>query len=260
MGTIVTICIIIAVVYYFKNKAKAAPAAEDAKPITPSDPSAAVRFTFDSDEEYVARIERFSRMLKESPKLQECYNKIVCAFVTRTKLGKYDKYYITSDRVKLLGKTAEIAIAEFNYDEDDYRLWSDALYDDILGRMCSKPAMVGAVETVMTDVNNGHGIIDEYDIIDKVEDMEDGDSLKITTGDGTTYTVKVKEKKGEVTTEMSGIYSIFKYGVSLDVFMCRTEILIAICGVLEEPSYIMFYESGLPSYQKFMFARDKNRN
>ncbi len=260
MGTIITICIIVGAIYYFKSKKKATPVADAVTPVTPSEPSTMVRFTFDSDEEYVARIGEFTAMLQESPKLQERYNKIVRAFVTRTKSGKYDKYYTTSDRVKLLGKTAEIAIAEFNCDEEDYRVWSDALYDDILGRMCAKPAMADAIETVMADVNNGNSIIDDYDIEDKVEDMSDGDSIKVTTADGATYKIKAKVKKGELTFEMSGVYSLFKYGVSLDRFMRRAEILIAICGILEEPHFIMFYESELPSYQKFMAAEEKSGN
>ncbi|MFR9540004.1 MAG: hypothetical protein SNI49_07585 [Rikenellaceae bacterium] len=259
MGTIITICIIVGAIYYFKSKKKTTPVTDAVTPVTPSEPSTVVRFTTDSDEEYVARIERFSSMLQVSPKLQECYDKIVRAFVTRTKLGKYDKFYTTSDRVKLLSKTAEVAIAELNYDEEDYRLWSDALYDDILGRMCAKPAMGDAIMTVMDDVNKGNSIIDEYEIEDKIEDMSDGDSIKIETADGT-YKVKIKIKKGEITTEMSGIYSIFKYGVSLDVFMRRAEILIAICGILNESFFIMFYESELPSYQKFMVAKEKNCN
>ncbi len=266
MGTIITICIIVGAIYYFKSKKKKTSNSGSVKgaattEAVPSDHSVTIRFTKDSEEEFNARKEKFAAILQTSPKLSECYKKILGAFIPNKK-REFEGFLgpTEDDRAKLLKKTAMVAMEELKYDIEDYIAWSLALYDDLLIRMNAKKIMSQYVAYVLADVQQGDALLASVCDLERVlADPNEGDKTEVITDNGKCYKLKFKKKHGELFCIVSsGVYSLFYAGVSFDKFQRCGEILIAICGIYKDPKYQMYYHQPLPSLDTFLAQKHAN--
>ncbi|MFI3292712.1 MAG: hypothetical protein SNI70_04245 [Rikenellaceae bacterium] len=268
MGTIITICIIVGAIYYFKNKKKATSGATSSvnsgtasTVAAPSDRPATIRFTDDSEEEYNARKEKFAAMLQASPLLSDCYTKILGAFIPNNKKEFVGFFNPTEDdRAKLLKKTAITAMEELKYNTDDYVVWCKALYDDLLTRMNAKKIMKQSVAYVISDVQQGDEFLRSICDLEKIlQSAGDGNKTEVITAEGDCYKFKFKEKHGELFFNVpSGVYSLFYAGVSFDSFQRCAEILIAICGIYKDPKYQMYFHQDIPSFNTFLSRQRDN--
>ncbi len=257
MGTIVSICIIVAVFYYFKNKKKANASSANVAPAdaAPTTRSATVRFTTDSEEEFEARRERFAATLQQHPVLTDCYNKVLGAFIPNNK-REFAGFFnpSESDRAKILKNTFLTAMEELKFNTDDYVEWSQALYDDLIIRMNAKKIMSQSVAFVLSDVQQGDDLLNSVCDLDEVlKNAGDGNKTEIITKEGDSYKFKFKKRKNELFCIVpSNAYSLFYEGVSFDSFQRCGEILIAICGVYKDSDYKMLFHQDIPSFDTFL--------
>lgn len=186
------------------------------------------------------RLSRFEALIKTNKEFLEQYNILYDIFIPksdRNYKGSLTGLLDEKTRVKKLEKAHYTIRSLCNGNADDYIAFFEVFYDNILNEMLQSKyrTLASMASVVLSDVNRGDSIVEEYDLRDRLVDfIQDPNASEsetdISTEDGTVR-FYIKRKNGEVCYKAKNLYKTTDDGCycMTDSLIRLAEILIAIC-------------------------------
>ncbi len=216
-----------------------------------------------SQEELNDRDEIFRNLMQgiNGKELTKCYNKIKSLFIPKKDgqfAGSLSGLLSEKSRAKTLAATNETVARILGNNTQEYAIWYNVFFDNMLNEMYFSPngKLAQFTQMVIADVQQGDSLLEQIGIANILSDPEKANnSIKIRT-DKATIKIETKLKNDRVHYEIKGAYDAFKYGLCLDDELIRkAEILITICAKYE---YGPKYELHKDDVEKYGLPNLKN--
>ncbi len=152
-----------------------------------------------SEEEQSARNETFNSIMQSShsEELTKCYNKIKSLFIPKKNgefSGSISGLLSEKSRAKTLANTNETVAHILGNNTQEYAVWYNVLFDNILNEMYFSPngKLAQFSQLVIADVQKGNALLEQIGIVDILSDPETANSsTKIRTDDAT---IKIEKR------------------------------------------------------------------
>lgn len=215
-------------------------------------------------EELDERNELFNSLMQgdNSKELTKCYNKIKSLFIPKDNgqyAGSLSGLLSETSRAKTLASTNETVARILGDDTQEYAVWYDVFFDNMLNDMyySSNGKLAQFTHLVIEDVQRGDALLEQAKVVDILSDPENADSSTKVYTDEATIKIKTKTKNGKLHYEIKGAYKSFKYGLCLDdELIRRAEILMTICAKYE---YGPKYELHKDDVEKYALPNLRNQ-